>query len=326
MIHFFMDHKVLQIKKITSWLLSFFTAMFLLSFFLPTSLFADEQKTFDSNRTYIVGFAQDTMSNDWRAAQVHEVEAELSKYPFIRFIFTDAKGSAARQALDIERLVTKGVDVIITSPRDANILAPVISQVYKKGIPIILLTRRASTEDYTAYIGADDYEIGRQAAKYLAVRLNNKGRVVMLKGVATATTSINRTQGFVNQIKQYPEIEIVAEEYADYRRNQAIQAMEKIILQDIKFDAVYAQSDSMATGARMVLKKFGIDPKSKIIIGIDYIDEARKAIISGEQSASFTYPTAGKEGAQAAVKVIKGEGVKKNQSIDFRLMTKDSFK
>ena len=320
-----MNQKDVLIKKVISWQRHVLAA-FLLSFFTATSLFADEQKAFNPNRTYVVGFAQDTMSNDWRAAQVHDVKAELSKYPFIRFVFTDAKGSAARQALDIERLVTKGVDVIITSPRDANIMAPVISQVYKKGIPIILLTRRAANEDYTAYIGADDYEIGRQAANYLSARLNNKGRVVMLKGVATATTSIKRTQGFINQIKQYPGIEIVAEEYADYRRNKAIKAMEKIISKDIKFDAVYAQSDSMATGARMVMKKFGIDPKSKIIVGIDYIDEARKAIISGEQSASFTYPTAGKEGAEAAVNILKGVKVKKNQSIDFRLMTKDSLK
>ncbi|MDH5389468.1 MAG: substrate-binding domain-containing protein [Gammaproteobacteria bacterium] len=321
-----MCSKYLPVINVALWLRNFIAVMFLLGCFTPTSLFADEQKVFNPNRTYIVGFAQDTMSNDWRAAQVRDVEVELSKYPFIKFIYSDAKGSAARQALDLERFVTDGVDVIITSPRDANIMAPVISRIYKQGIPIILLTRKASNEDYTAYIGADDYDIGRQAAKYLAARLNNKGRVVMLKGVATATTSIKRTQGFVNQVKQYPGIEIVAEEYADYRRNNAIKAMEKILSKHIKFDAVYAQSDSMATGARMVMKKFGIDPKSKIIIGIDYIDEARKAIISGEQSASFTYPTAGKEGAETAVSIIKGEKVEKNQNIDFRLMTKDGLK
>ena len=297
-------------------------ALCMLGFFFATPLLADERQEFNLNRIYTVAFAQDTMSNDWRAAQVRDVEKALSKYPFIKFTFTDAEGSSARQALDVERLANEGADVIITSPRDGNTMTPVISQVYKKGIPVVLLTRRITNNDYTTFIGADDYEIGRQAAKFLAEKLNNKGRVVMLKGVATATTSIKRTQGFVDQIQQNPEIKIVAEEYADYRRNKAIKAMEKIISEGIKFDAVYAQSDSMATGARMVMKKAGIDPNSKILVGIDYINEARVAILNGEQDATFTYPTAGKEGAEAAVNILKGKKLEKDQSIDFILMTK----
>lgn len=300
--------------------------MFLFGFFTATPLFATEQKAFDPNKTYIVAFAQDTMSNDWRARQVNDVKRELSKYPFIKFISTDAKGSAAKQALDMDILVGNGADVIITSPRDANIMTPVISQIYKQGVPVILLTRKIFSEDYTAYIGANDYEIGREAAMYLAARLNHKGRVIMLKGVVSATTSIHRTNGFLYQIKQFPEIKIVAEEHANYRRNKAIEAMEKILRRKIKFDAVYAQSDSMATGARMVMKKFGIDPKDKIIVGIDYIAEAKKAIIAGEQSASFTYPTAGKEGAVAAVRILRGEKIKKIQDIDFKLMDKGNIK
>lgn len=297
----------------------------MLSLVVATPLLADEKKGFDPDRIYIVAFAQDAMSNDWRATQVRDVEKALSKYPFIKFIFTDAEGSSARQALDIERLANDGADVIITSPRDATIMTPVISRIYKKGTPVVLLTRRISSNDYTTFIGADDYEIGRQAAKYLAEKLNNKGRVVMFKGVATASTSIKRTQGFVDQLKSYPEMLIVAEEYADYRRNKAIKAMEEIISHGVEFDAVYAQSDSMATGARMVMKKAGIDPASKIIVGIDYIDEARIAILDGEQNASFTYPTAGKEGAEAAVDIIRGRKIEKDQSINFVLMTREKI-
>ena len=74
----------------------------------------------ESPRLYVVGFAQDNMSNDWRAAQVNEMRRALAKYPNIRFIYTDAEGSASRQVLDMERLVEQGVDVIVTSPRDVE--------------------------------------------------------------------------------------------------------------------------------------------------------------------------------------------------------------
>ncbi|MCW8888020.1 MAG: substrate-binding domain-containing protein, partial [Gammaproteobacteria bacterium] len=275
----------------------------------------------NSQKIYTVGFAQDTMSNDWRAAQVNEVKRELDKYPEIRFIVTDAKGSSARQGFDFERLANEGVDILITSPRDVRSMTPVVEEVMKRGIPVILLSRRIMSDDYTTFIGADDREIARAAARHVAQELNGKGRVVMLKGVATATTAIARAEGFIEEMRNHPGIEIVAQPTANYRRNIAIKEMEKVISAGIEFDALYAHSDSMATGARMAMTMAGIDPKSKIIVGIDYISEAREAIRNREQSASFTYPTAGRQGAEAVLKIIRGESVPKKQSIPFTMVT-----
>jgi len=272
-------------------------------------------------KVYIVGFAQDTMSNEWRAAQVNEVKQVLDKHPHIRFIVTDAKGSSTRQNLDVERLAKEGVDILMTSPRDFRTMTPVVKRVMKRGIPVILLTRRILSDDFTTFIGADDREIARGAARYLARELNGKGRVVILKGVATATTTIARTEGFLEEMKNYPGIEIVAQPVANYRRNIAIKEMEKVISAGIKFDALYAHSDSMAAGARIVMRAAGIDPRSVKIVGIDYIPEAREAIREGMQSASFTYPTAGKQGAEAVLKIIRGEKVPKEQGIPFTLVT-----
>ncbi|HEA26216.1 MAG TPA: LacI family transcriptional regulator [Ectothiorhodospiraceae bacterium] len=279
------------------------------------------QERGNSQKIYTVGFAQDTMSNDWRAAQVNDVKRVLEKHPNIRFISTDAKGSSARQAFDFERLANDGADILITSPRDVRAMTPVVSEVMKRGIPVVLLSRRIMSDDFTTFIGADDREIAREAGRYLAKELNGKGRVVMLRGVLTATTAIARTEGFIDEMKNHPGIEIVAQPVANYRRNIAIKEMEKVISAGIKFDALYAHSDSMATGARMAMEMAGIDPKSIKIVGIDYIPEARKAIRAGEQSASFTYPTAGAQGAEAVLKIIRGEKMAKEQKIPFTRVT-----
>ncbi|MCW8982652.1 MAG: substrate-binding domain-containing protein, partial [Gammaproteobacteria bacterium] len=173
-----------------------------------TPLLAQETEApLNSQKIYTVGFAQDTMSNDWRAAQVNEVKRELDKYPEIRFIVTDAKGSSARQGFDFERLANEGVDILITSPRDVRSMTPVVEEVMKRGIPVILLSRRIMSDDYTTFIGADDREIARAAARHLAQELNGKGRVVMLKGVATATTAIARAEGFIEEMRNHPGIE-----------------------------------------------------------------------------------------------------------------------
>jgi ribose transport system substrate-binding protein len=275
-------------------------------------------------RSYVVGFAQDNMSNDWRAAQVNEMKQALAEYPHIRFVHTDAKGSAARQVFDMERLAEQGVDVVVTSPRDVKAMTPAVSALHSQGIPVILLTRRILSEDYTSFIGADDRQIAAEAAREMAKRMKGKGRIVMLRGVPTATTAIARRDGFLDVLKSYPGMRVVAEPVANYDRVDAIRAMEKLIDDGVEFDAIYAHSDSMAVGARMALKMANLDPKKIVMVGIDYINEARAAIRAGEQSASFTYPTAGRQGAETVLKILRGEKIEKEQSVPFEKVTSDN--
>jgi ribose transport system substrate-binding protein len=276
------------------------------------------------NRTFLVGFAQDHMANDWRAAQVRDIQRELDRYPFINFIYTDAGGKTAQQVLDIEDLVAKGVDLLITSPRDAEAMEPVISKVYRSGIPVVLLSRRTVGDDYSVFIRASNRSIARKAADYLGKRLSGKGRILILQHIPTTTPAIHRTEGFKEQIANYPGIEIVAMKRADSLRHLAIQAVEEAVAEGIKFDAIYAQSDSMASGARMALKRLGINPATIPITGIDYISEARTAILSGEQAASFTYPTFGKEGAEYALRLLQGKTVPKEVVVESVMVTKEN--
>lgn len=277
-----------------------------------------------SQRSYLVGFAQDTLSNDWRIAQVRELQQTLTQYPSIHFIYTDAQGQTAKQILDIEDLLMRGIDLLVTSPRDSKALTPVIAQAYRRGIPVVLLTRRIESEDYTLFIGADDLAIGRQAAQYLRQRLAGRGKILMLKGVPAASTTINRTRGFREEIAHQGDLQIIAEKAANYLRNDAIHAMEEVLEAGIPFDAIYAQSDSMAHGARMALKRAGIDPRNIPIIGIDYISEARRAIRAGEQEISFTYPTGGREGAENIIKILRGEPIPKDIILDSIMVTPDN--
>jgi ribose transport system substrate-binding protein len=264
------------------------------------------------------------MANDWRIAQVREVERELKKFDFIKFIYTDGKGQTAKNIMDMEDLISMKVDILIASPRDAKAMTPVITKAYKQGISIILLTRRIDSDEFTTFIHPDDRIIARKAAKYMARRLEGKGKILILKGVPKATTAIYRTESFLKEIKKHRRIEIAAIKTANYLRGDAIKAIEEVIAGGIEFDAIYAQSDSMASGACLALKKVGIDPKDILIVGIDYISEAREAIRKGEQDATFTYPTCGKEGAQAAVKILKGEKVPKEKVVESIMVTKDN--
>ena len=157
--------------------------------------------------------------------------------------------------------------------------------------------------------------IARQAAKYLARRLNGKGRILVLQHIPTSTPGQLRTEGFLDELKNHPGLEIAAIKRADSQRALAIQKVEEALAEKLPFDAIYAQSDSMALGAIMALKKAGRNMKDLPITGIDFISEARAAIRAGDLDASFTYPTFGREGAEAALKLIDGGRVATKERI-----------
>lgn len=265
---------------------------------------------------YRVGFAQDTLDNDWRRAQVRTLEQTLAVYPDIEFSYTDAQGSTARQIAHIEDYIYKKVDLLVASPRDSRAMTPVISAAYQKGIPVILLTREIENSNYTVFISPDDAAIARAAARDLATALNGSGKILMLQGVPTASTAKKRTDAFLEEINHYPGLEIAAIKPANYLRSDAIQAVEEMLYSNQSFNAIYAQSDSMASGARIALKGAGIDPSSLPIVGIDYISEAREAIRQGEQRSSYIYPTCAEQAARVIRDILDGKPVAKRINVD----------
>ena len=285
---------------------------------LPLQTIAEQRARF------LVGYAQDTLGNDWRSAQVHELQQAFAAYPEIRFVYTNAQGRTPQQIRDMEDLVARGVDLLITSPQDGVAMAPAIGAIHRQGIPVVLLTRQIPTEDYTSFISPDDEAIAARAAELLAERLGGKGRIVVLQGVPTATTAILRTRGFVQALQRYPGMEIVALRTGNYLRADALLEMEKLLMQGLQFDAIYAQSDSMAAGARMALRAAGIEPQSVPVVAIDYIPEAREAIRNGEQLASFTYPTCARETAEQVMRILKGQPFARRLMVESVMVTQDN--
>ncbi len=285
---------------------------------LSSSCLAADQKK------WLVGFAQDTMGNDWRIAQVRSLEKAFASQPEVDFFYTDARGSTAQQIVDIEEMIAKNIDVLITSPRDVKAMDAVITRAYKQGIPVVLITRRIESDNFTIFIHPDDSKIAHQAASYMAVKLHGKGNVLILQGVPTSSTAIARTKAFSNVITDYPAIHIIAVKPANYLRGDAIMAVEEAIYEKLDFNAIYAQSDSMASGAIMALEKAGIDPGAYFITGIDFISEAKEAIKTGRQHASFTYPTGGVEGARMAMEILHCQNVPKEYIIESVMVTKDN--
>lgn len=292
-----------------------FVAFIFIASMINSSVYAKDPE-------FIIGFPEDNMSNDWRAAQMREIQQELQKHKNVRFLMADAAGSIAKNILDIEDMVAQGVQVLFMGPKNPIAISPIAKNLRKKGIKIILLTRKLASEDYDVFISPDDYAIAYKAGKFLANKIHGKGRILMLEGVTTTTTAIRRKKGFLDSLNN-TSIKVTSAE-ANYSRIDAIAVIEDLLKKGTKFDAIFAHNDAMAAGARLALKKAGIDPASIPTVGIDFLPETREAIKKGEQFASFTYPTCGKVGVKAALALLKGQKVSRHISVPFQLVTKEN--
>ncbi len=276
----------------------------------------------DPAKTYVIAFSQDDMNNDWRASQVNSAKKEAEKYKNVKFIYTDAQGSSMKQVNDIEDLIAQSVDAILTSPREQKPLTPVVAKAYQAGIPIILLDRRVDGDQYTAWIGPDNVPIAKAAAEYMGAQLNGKGKIIHLQGVPGSTPQIERSDYFIAVLKEkYPDIEIVAQQPADFLRQKALEVMENLLQAHPDINGLYSESDSMAYGAMLAFKNAGIDMKPLVVIGIDYITQAKEMIKEGLMDATFTFDTCGKEGVQALDKIFKGEAIPKDQVVQSTMVT-----
>jgi len=277
----------------------------------------------DENRTYKVAFAQDTLNNDFRFAQVKVLQQIFSQYSNVDFVYSDAKSNVAIQIKQIEDFMYRDIDLLMVSPYYDDATTEAVAKVYRAGIPVVLVSRKVKGNEYSTYIHPDNKQIAHDAAVYLAKKMDYQGRVLLLKGVPKTAPARLRSEGFFEVISQYPKIEVI-ERTANYLRREAIIEVEKLLNQEIHFSAIMSQSDSMLVGARMALSAHGIEPASLITVGIDYIQPAQNAIRSGQQDSSFVYALCAKESAEAALRILAGEVVPKEIKIGTVQVTKEN--
>jgi len=268
-----------------------------------------------------VAFAQDTLGNDFRKAQVFEVRDEAGKYPNLKFVYSDAKGQTSLLIRQIKGFIDSKADLIVVGTNDEKAVVPIISKAYKSGIPVIILDRGIQGDSYTTFINSDNIKIGSIGAQYIAKRLNGKGKVLLFEGIQTADVTKLRSKGFLDEIKKHKGISVI-KRTGNYLRKDAIIEMEKLIASGEKIDAVFSESDSMISGARSAMEHHGLDPSKIIMVGCDYTSEAREAIRKGTQTGSVLFPLGGKKSVETAVKIFKGEHVPKHIVIPVKLITK----
>ncbi len=255
---------------------------------------------------YVIGMSQ-CSDDSWRHKMNDEILREAMFYDGVSVEIRSAHDDNKRQIEDIRYFIDKKVDLLIVAPNEAAPITPVVEEAFDKGIPVIMVDRKILSDKYTAFMGADNYEIGREVGNYLAAKLGGKGNIVELTGLSGSTPAMERHQGFMSAISHYPDIHLLAKADAAWEREPGRIIMDSLLKIYPKIDAVYSHNDRIAPGAFEAAQKQGRE-KGIVFVGIDALPgkgNGVELVLDHVLDATFIYPTNGDKVLEMAMDILE---------------------
>lgn len=227
------------------------------------------------------------------------------------------------QNKQINQFVDEGVDLLIVSPNQLSAISKAVERAYDKGIPVILYDRKTNSDKYTAFIGCDNYTIGKSMGTFIAQQLQGKGRIVEISGLEGSSPALERHRGFMDAIKPYPGLQVVASEGGNWKEEGGIQAMKRILKQTQDFDYVFAHNDRLAWGAYVAARQMRVKRNYKYtgVDGMATEGGGLELVRDGIFEASYLYPTKGDEVIALAMKILKHQPYERDNYLSTSIIT-----
>ncbi len=283
----------------------------------------------------VIGYSISTLNNAFFVGMTKGVQNGAKKFG-VKLLVVNANGDSAKQAADVEDLITKKVNAIIINPRDAEAIAPAVKKALAAGIPVFALDRGVTGVEVTSFLETDNVAMGRLAADLIAKAMEKKygeikGNVIELVGLVGTTAARDRGKGFHEGMKKYPGLKIVASQPADFNQEKAYNVTMNLVLAHPDVDAIFGHNDDNTVGAMRALKAMGklkkVGEKGHIyIVGIDGIKQALDAIRQGYIDCTISQEPVmmGEKSVEFAIKYLKGEKIPKHYYTPFTPVTKDN--
>lgn len=276
----------------------------------------------EAHKRFVVGVSQ-CSEDTWRDKLNEELRIAATYYD-VDLQIKSANDDVRLQTEQIDRFVEQGVDLLVVAPGQVTI-SPAIDKAYEKGIPVIIFDRRTRSNKYTAYIGADNHDIGASMAEFMANANTEGTEVVELCGLSSSSPAIERDAGFDSVAACRPNISIVKKVYADWTEQGAYHVMDSLLSTPYPaFNCLFAHNDRMAMGARRAVVKHGIDPKTIKLCGIDAMPQqggGMQLVAEGKLFASSIYPTRGDEVMRLAMKILTHKPYDRENRLSSALVT-----
>ena len=273
-------------------------------------------------RKYVIGVSQ--CSEDiWRDKLNDELKMGEYLNDSLIVKLASSNDDNVLQNKQINQFVDEGVDLLIISPNQLSAISKAVERAYDKGIPVILYDRKTNSDKYTAFIGCDNYTIGKSMGTFIAQQLQGKGRIVEISGLEGSSPALERHRGFMDAIKPYPGLQVVASEEGNWKEEGGIQAMKRILKQTQDFDYVFAHNDCLAWGAYVAARQMRVKRNYKYtgVDGMATEGGGLELVRDGIFEASYLYPTKGDEVIALAMKILKHQPYERDNYLSTSIIT-----
>ena len=273
-------------------------------------------------RKYVIGVSQ-CSEDTWRDKLNDELKMGEYLNDSLIVKLASSNDDNVLQNKQINQFVDEGVDLLIISPNQLSAISKAVERAYDKGIPVILYDRKTNSDKYTAFIGCDNYTIGKSMGTFIAQQLQGKGRIVEIRGLEGSSPALERHRGFMDAIKPYPGLQVVASEGGNWKEEGGIQAMKRILKQTQDFDYVFAHNDCLAWGAYVAARQMKVKRNYKYtgVDGMATEGGGLELVRDGIFEASYLYPTKGDEVIALAMKILKHQPYERDNYLSTSIIT-----
>ena len=261
--------------------------------------------SYGDDEIFYVGVSQ-CSQDEWREKMNAEMQREAMLSHEISLEIRSANDDSSKQKEDIAYFIDKKVDLLIVSPNEAGEVTPAVDEAFDAGIPVVVVDRNVTGDKYTAFISADNVQIGYMQGQYVSDNLHPGEKVIEIMGLTGSTPAMERHKGFIAGLGD-AGVEIVASIDAEWSSDLACQLTDSLLRIYPDVSMIVAQNDPMANGAYRAAK--ALYPRNDIkFIGVDALPGKGlgvEAIINGQLDASILYPTGGDVVIQTALKILQ---------------------
>lgn len=222
----------------------------------------------------------------------------------------------------VDTYIVRGVGAIVISPLNSKTSATALKRAHAKGIKIITYNTALEADFPVSFIESDQKELGastgRAARKYIEEKLGAKAKIAVLAFDAlNPEQSKARVQGFLDEVKKLPGVEIVGTQDA-WLAAKAADVASALLTSQPDLNIIWAANEGGTVGAVTAVKNAGKAGKV-VVFGTDMSVQLADFLLADDnvlQAVTGQKPfEIGTKAMETAVQAIHDKPVEKNISL-----------
>jgi len=268
-----------------------------------------------------------TLNNPWFVV-LGESAAERARELGYEATIFDSQNNTSKEAEHFENLIAAGYNAVLFNATDSEGSVSNVKRAQQAGLPTFCMDREInSLEVATSQITSDNFSGCVELGEYFVRKLNKKGKYVELLGLVGDNNTWNRSKGFHSVVDHFPELEMVAQQSADFDRSKAMEVLESVMQSNPDIDAVFCGNDAMAMGAYQALVASG-KADSVMVFGFDGAKDVMDAIKDKKIAATAMQSPKqmARTAAELADEYLKGKrDFSKKTPLQVKVVTQDNI-